>query len=148
MDIWLAESNDQIRACYPVMRQLRPQFTAEAFLARVRFQQEHGYHLVCLESSGLPVAVAGYQVRETLIDGRFLHVDDLVALDSERSRGHGAQLLAWLAQRAEELGCASLQLDSGVQRGDAHRFYDREGLARTAVHFELTVRRTNAGDAP
>jgi hypothetical protein len=28
-----------------------------------------------------------------------------------------------------------LHLDSGVQRLDAHRFYDREGFDRTCIHF-------------
>ena len=58
MGIRVAESDDEIRACYPVMRQLRPHFTLDAFLERVRFQQERGYCLVFLEVDGAPVAVA------------------------------------------------------------------------------------------
>ena len=122
------------------MRQLRPQYSVDSFLARVRFQQEFGYRLVCLESNGAPVAVAGYQIRETLIDGRFLHVDDLVTDDVHRSRGHGAALLLWLIDRAHELGCESLQLDSAARREDAHRFYEREGLDRITYHFSRRTR--------
>jgi len=92
----VAETDDEIRVCYPVMRQLRPSFTLESFLERVGFQRRMGYHLVYLEVDDDAVAVAGYQIRETLVDGRFLHVDDLVTLDTRRSRGHGAVLLRWL----------------------------------------------------
>ena len=144
----VAESDDEIRACYPVMRQLRPHFTLDAFLERVRFQQERGYCLVFLEVDGAPVAVAGYKIRETLIDGRFLHVDDLVTSDVDRSQGHGSELLRWLGQRAEELSCLSLQLDSGVQRKDAHRFYEREGLTCTAYHYDFPIRGPASLDAP
>jgi GNAT superfamily N-acetyltransferase len=136
----MAETDDEIRRCYPVMRQLRPSFTLESFLERVGFQRGMGYHLVYLEVDGAAVAVAGYQIRETLVDGRFLHVDDLVTLDTERSRGHGAALLRWLVGHAEELACESLQLDTGVWREDAHRFYEREGLERFAYHYAVTMR--------
>jgi GNAT superfamily N-acetyltransferase len=134
------EADHEIRACYAVMRQLRPHFTLEGFVARVRQQRNLGYHLVALEGEGGPVAVAGYQIRETLADGRFLHLDDLVTLDSERSRGYGAELLRWLGKRARELSCESLQLDSAVWREEAHRFYVREGLSRIAYHFALPTK--------
>jgi GNAT superfamily N-acetyltransferase len=134
------ESDHQVRACYVVMRQLRPHFTLEAFVVRVRLQQSLGYRLVCLEGEGRPVAVAGYQIRETFADGRFLHLDDLVTLNNERSRGYGAELLQWLAVRARELNCESLQLDSAVWREEAHRFYEREGLSRIAYHFALPTK--------
>ena len=139
MRVRVAETDDEIRVCYPVMRQLRPSFTLESFLERVGFQRGMGYYLAYLEVDDAAVAVAGYQIRETLVDGRFLHVDDLVTLDTERSRGHGGVLLRWLVGRAEELSCESLQLDSGVWRGDAHRFYEREGLERIAYHYAVNM---------
>jgi GNAT superfamily N-acetyltransferase len=140
----VAETDDEIRVCYPVMRQLRPSFTLESFLERVGFQRGMGYRLVYLEVDDAAVAVAGYQIRETLVDGRFLHVDDLNTLDTERSRGYGAALLRWLVGRATELSCESLQLDSGVWRGDAHRFYEREGLERIAYHYAVNMRSVGA----
>jgi GNAT superfamily N-acetyltransferase len=142
MGVRFAETDEEIRACYPVMRQLRPSFTLESFIERISFQRRIGYQLVYLEVDGAVVAVAGYQIRETLIDGRFLHVDDLVTLDTERSHGRGAALLRWLVERAEDLSCESLQLDSGVWRGDAHRFYEREGLERIAYHYAVNMRPT------
>ena len=134
------ESNRDIAGCYAAMRQLRPHFTLEGFVARVLLQRSLGYHLVALEGEGGPVAVAGYQIRETLSDGRFLHVEDLVTLDQHRSRGYGAELLRWLVKRARELDCVSLQLDSAVWRKEAHHFYERQGLDRIAYHFALTTK--------
>ena len=37
--------------------------------------------------------------------------------------------------RARAAGCSVLDLDSGVQRRDAHRFYMREGLTISSFHF-------------
>ena len=70
---------------------------------------------------------------------RKLYVDDLVTLASERSRGVGALMLAELFDRAKASGCEVLDLDSNVQRGDAHRFYMREGLTISAFHFVRAV---------
>lgn len=135
--IRVAHSSAEIDGCYPVMSQLRPSYSPESFRARVREQQARGYVLAFLEHGTRVVAVAGYQIRETLIDGRFLHVDDLVTDEDHRSRGYGAKLLMWLRKEAQAHGCRSLQLDSGVQRSDAHRFYEQQGCRRIAIHFAI-----------
>lgn len=140
MRIRVAQTDQQIADCYAVMQELRPHFTLESFVERVNFQRQAGYSLVYLETGGAPVAVAGFQVRETLADGRFLHVDDLVTLKVERSRGYGAKLLRWLTERARELSCDGVQLDSAVRRQDAHRFYEREGMNVIAYHFGFPLR--------
>ncbi|MFC4556496.1 GNAT family N-acetyltransferase [Georgenia faecalis] len=62
------------------------------------------------------VAVAGWRVIASTSAIRKLYVDDLATAAAERSRGHGAALLAALAERGRELGCDAVELDSGVQR--------------------------------
>ena len=139
MDIMLAESDQEIGACFEVMHQLRPHLTPDTFLSRVRSQQEVGYRLAYVEEEGRPVALAGFRILETLGSGRFLNVDDLVTLDSERSKGHGALLLNWLFRQAEAESCQRLELDSALRRKDAHRFYEREGMAISAYRFAITI---------
>jgi GNAT superfamily N-acetyltransferase len=135
MNILIAATDTEISACYPVMRELRPHVTLEQFLSRVRRQEAAGYRLVCVQASAVPVAVAGFRVMENLAWGRFLYVDDLVTLPAYRSQGYGARLLAWLRAHAAEQGCQQLHLDSGMQRKDAHRFYEREGMTKAGFHF-------------
>ena len=139
MNIQLANSDQEIAACFPVMHQLRPHLTPESFLSRVRSQEAAGYLLAYIESETRPVAVAGFRILETLGSGRFLNVDDLVTLDSERSKGYGANLLRWLIRWAEAESCQRLELDSALRRKDAHRFYEREGMAASAYRFAITI---------
>jgi GNAT superfamily N-acetyltransferase len=47
----------------------------------------------------------------------------------------GHALMQWLEQRARELSCVALVLDSGTQRTRAHRFYFREGMAVVCFNF-------------
>ena len=132
----LAESDAEIAACFPVMQQLRPHLRAEEFVQLIRTRMPGDYRLAYIEVDGRPVAVAGFRITEKLSAGRFLHIDDLVTDQSRRSRGHGAHLLSWLRSLAREQGCHSIQLDTGVQRKEAQRFYEREGMRLSAVHYE------------
>lgn len=136
----LAATDAEIIACYPVMRTLRPHLAgSEAFLRRVRQQAGAGYRLAYVQAPEGVVAVAGFRIAENLAWGRFLYVDDLVTLPDQRSKGHGARLLVWLRERAVDEGCQQLHLDSGIQRKDAHRFYAREGMTMTSLHFAELV---------
>ncbi len=48
-------------------------------------------------------------------------------------------MLDWLAGDAREEECGSLQLDSGVQRHEAHRFYFRKGMGISSYHFSKSL---------
>lgn len=139
MTIHIATTDPEIAACYPVMRELRPHLAAAQFVPQVRRQALAGYRLAYLLEQGLVVAVAGFRTGENLAWGSFLYVDDLVSLPEHRGKGHGAQLLSWLKQLALAEGCRQIHLDSGLQRKDAHRFYQREGMSPASLHFSAKI---------
>ena len=139
--IAVASTAAEIRQCYPVMRELRTHLTdEESFVNRVLRQQEQGYQLAYLESDGDVCAVAGYRILESLFSGRNLYVDDLVTRKSDRSRGFGGELLDWLIDLAREQDCETLELDSGVQRFDAHRFYFSKRMSISSYHFRIKLK--------
>ncbi len=129
--------DDEVRATYPVMRQLRPQYISEEeYAATVGRMREAGYRLVAVfDGEGQVLGVAGFRIGESLWAGRVLYVDDLVTNEDARSTGAGAKMLRWLEDEGARSGCTQLYLDSGVQRGRAHRFYFREGMTISSFHF-------------
>ena len=130
----------EIRACFPVMRQLRPYLAGpEDFAARVARQAEAGYRLLAIWVDGRPTALAGWRVQENMIHGRFLYVDDLVTDAGTRSAGHGAALIAALRAEALKEGCGKLVLDTALDNAFAHRFYFRQGLLARALRFSTDV---------
>ena len=138
--IRIAKTPKEILRCHPVMRELRPLWqNPEQFVERVQRQQEQGYQLAFVESNGEIRGVAGYRFMESLFSGRFLYVDDLVTRESDRSRGFGGELLDWLIEQAREHGCENLELDSGVQRFDAHRFYFSKRMSISSYHFRIKI---------
>jgi len=138
--ICIAKTPEQIRRCFPAMRELRTHISNEAeFVERVQRQQKQGYQLAFLESGGEVRAVAGYRLLESLFSGKNLYVDDLVTRDSDRSRGFGGELMDWLINEARANRCETIELDSGVQRFDAHRFYFSKRMSISSYHFRSKV---------
>ena len=134
--ISIARDVADLQRCHPVMRELRPKFeSADDFVAQVQRQQKQGYAIAFVEAEGQVRAVAGYRYLESLFSGKFLYVDDLVTREADRSRGFGGDLLDWLFDEAVAHGCERLELDSGVQRADAHRFYFSKRMTVTSFHF-------------
>jgi GNAT superfamily N-acetyltransferase len=131
----LAQTDAEIEACHPVMVQLRPHVPADGFVARVRRMEATGYRLASIADGGSVRAVAGFRFLDQLVRGKVLYVDDLVTDQAARSQGYGEALLAWLYSHAREQGCTALELDSGVHRGGAHRFYFRQRMTISAYHF-------------
>ena len=138
MHIRLAETDQDIARCHPVMVQLRPHLAdVDVFVAQVKRQFAEGFRLAYVEHGDAVVAAAGFRVQEMLAHGRLVYVDDLVTDAAARSRGYGAALMQWLVAYAHDQGCVSLQLDSGVQRFDAHRFYFTQRMHIASYHFAL-----------
>ena len=140
-EISLATTDHQIMACWSVMRQLRPDLTDTGFAERIRLQQGSGYQLCYLAEGEIVRSVAGFRLIENLASGRVLYIDDLVTDSGARSMGSGQQLLDWLMNQAEQAGCDTLELDSGVQRFDAHRFYLRNRMHISSHHFRIQLKR-------
>lgn len=135
-----ADDDAAVRACFPVMRELRPALAgADEFAARVARQRRAGYRLLAAWRGEVPVALAGYRVQENLLHGRHLYVDDPVAAASERSRGFGARLLDALADEGRAEGCGRLVLGTGLANTLAHRFYYRQGLFAVGLGFSRSL---------
>lgn len=139
-DIRVLSGEDELRAIWPLVSQLRPEFDEARFLAQIQRQIAQGCRVsVLFDDGGAPRAFACWRVMEMLAVGLHVYVDDLVTDQTVRSRGYGKAMLDWLKAEARRLGCARLQLDSGTQRQDAHAFYLREGLRIEAFHFGIAL---------
>jgi len=135
-----AGTNSELERCYRVMVELRPHLTQDAFMRATRRQDEQdGYRLVYVEDEGEVMAVAGFRIMQLLVTGRTLYIDDIVTAEERRSRGYGKHLFEWLARHARDQECKTIELDSGVQRTAAHRFYFRQRMHISSFHFRLKL---------
>lgn len=138
MHISIAHTDEERLACFEVLQELRRKLSRDTFLDDVKRLGKEGFTLVRLEDPDVR-AVAGFREMELFATGRILYVDDLVTASAHHSKGYGRVLLHWLRQETRRRGLSALELDSGSERADAHRFYRREGLESVALKFVVPV---------
>jgi GNAT superfamily N-acetyltransferase len=119
----------------PVLRELRPDLDAARLTAVYAEGHRQGLRFLVAYDGDRCVGVAGWRILALTFATRKLYVDDLVTASDGRSQGVGHALLAELEERGRAAGCTVLDLDSGVQRHDAHRFYLRERMHISSHHF-------------
>jgi GNAT superfamily N-acetyltransferase len=79
--------------------------------------------------------ISAYIDLESVRFGRRCWVEDLAVSPVHRSEGVGKALLDAAKEWAREEGASHLELDSGDERLDAHRFYEREEPSWTSRCF-------------
>ena len=119
----------------PVLAQLRFFFNDTATTEIYTEGHPQGLRFLVAYAGDRCVGVAGWRMVALTFAVRKLYVDDLVTTADGRSQGVGHALLAELESRARAAGCTVIDLDSGVQRHDAHRFYFRERMHISSHHF-------------
>ncbi len=139
MNIKLAQTDAEKRACFTVLKELRTHLEEAEFLPQLKRLETQDYQLAFVQDESRVVAVAGFWLSEAFAYGKYLHVYDLVTSEAARSKDYSKALLDYLKALAREAGCAQLHLDSGVQRFRAHKFYLREGFVISSHHFQLLL---------
>lgn len=130
------ETDADLKASFPVMKELRPHLQdAAAYVVQVMHQRTQGYRLLAAWQDGAIVGLAGYRQMDNLIYGRFVYVDDLVVSASLHRSGIGEQLLRAARQQAVAAQCRHFVLDTGLHMALAQRFYFRQGLLARGMHF-------------
>ncbi|WP_233967651.1 GNAT family N-acetyltransferase [Pectobacterium polaris] len=136
----LIDSEQDYLACFDTMHELRPHLLdAATFVAQVRRQAQQGYRLMAAWQGDRVMAVAGYRIQENLLYGRFLYVDDLVAVAGARRQSLGGMLIEALRKEAQRQDCAHLVLDTALGNALAQRFYFRQGLLSKGLHFSQAL---------
>ncbi|KMM38470.1 GNAT family N-acetyltransferase [Guptibacillus hwajinpoensis] len=135
-------SKAEIIEAFPVMKQLRAHLDEDTYLDLVLEAKEiDRYKMFALINGEEIVAVTGFKPMTTLYYGRFVWVCDLVTNDNERSKGYGEKLLTYVHNWAKENKYESVALSSGLQRKDAHRFYENKmDYDKVSYVFKATLK--------
>jgi GNAT superfamily N-acetyltransferase len=91
--------------------------------------------LVAHDGGTLIAFCTAYVELDSVRFGRRCWVEDFAVDPERRSQGVGAALLDAAKDWARSAGATHLELDSGLARVDAHRFYEREGGTRQSFTF-------------
>lgn len=138
-EIQSALSDEQILSCFDLLKILRPELEVTGFVKRVRLQEEEGYQLIFISDEEAIRSVAGFRTAHFLAWGKVLYVDDLITSPEARGTGFGTHLLKWLMGEAKRQGCDAIHLDTGIERGEAHRLYLNLGMKINCLHLSMDL---------
>lgn len=127
MRIQEIHTKEEIEAVYPIMNQLRTHLTKDMYMDLVQEAMDNDrYHMAAGWDGGEIVAVIGFKPMTTLYYGRFVWVCDLITDSKKRSKGYGEILLSYVEEWARDRTYEKVALSSGLQRFEAHRFYEEK----------------------
>jgi GNAT superfamily N-acetyltransferase len=117
---------DQWLEAFPVMKQLRTDLTEVMYLNLLSEMTKDGYRLFALYSEGKVVSLACLSWRINFYNKKHIFIYDLVTDEDARSCGYGEKMLKYIHEWAQEIGAEYVSLESGLQRTEAHRFYEEK----------------------
>lgn len=124
---------------YSILNELRTNLTKLDYLDRLETMVKEGYQMYALYDQEI-VALAGIAIRTNFYCGKHLFIYDLVTSQTKRSKGYGENLLRFIEELASEEKCEMVTLESGLQRQNAHRFYENKmGFAKSSYSFRKHI---------
>ncbi|MBL4930376.1 GNAT family N-acetyltransferase [Clostridium paridis] len=119
-------NKEEMLKAFKVMKQLRPHLDEKEYFKLTEDMKKEGYKLFGLFIEEKIVAITGFIKLTNLYYGKHVWVYDLVTDENERSKKYGETLLSYVAKWAKENDCKVVALSSGLQRVEAHRFYEEK----------------------
>ncbi|KXW56703.1 GNAT family N-acetyltransferase [Ferrovum sp. PN-J185] len=81
-----------------------------------------------------------FRITTNTMVGRKIYSEDLVADPKAPVKGVGHLMMDYLKEVGRQRGCVSIELESGTQREQAHRFYFKEGFVIKAFGFKQSLK--------
>ena len=108
-------------------KQLRSHLREDEYVSLIQSAvNDHHYRIFGVLDGDALKGVVGFMPMTTLYYGSFIWICDLVTDENARSKGYGKRLLNFVEVYAKEHGVTKVALSSGLQRQDAHRFYEEK----------------------
>jgi GNAT superfamily N-acetyltransferase len=138
--IFSVEDESDLERCFPIIRELRPHLGLDEYKKIYRNAHVNdGYQTVAVEVQGQIIAAMGYRFISDFVRGKHLYIDDLICLESVRSRGLGAELLKYAEGIASKSDCKTLRLCTGIENERGVNFYDRNGWTKRAFAYTKKI---------
>ena len=142
MTIETVQNYYEILKCSGAIQALRPLLTDDIYTDAVKQTLADNRQIIFIED-GSPdaAAVAVFDTGYNLFRGKYIYIDDLSTLPTQRGKGYAGMLLDWIAEYARKEGFNEIHLDSGVNaaRTDAHRLYLNKRFQVASLHFVARV---------
>ncbi len=121
---------------YEVIKELYPSLTKEAYETDLlAMLPNNAYGQVAVFLGNECIGISGFWIGTKLWCGKYLEIDNLVVSAKHRSKGVGKLMIDYLFEKAQELGCSMMALDSYTTNFSAHKLFYNEQFGPKGFHF-------------
>ncbi|WP_304546070.1 GNAT family N-acetyltransferase [Sulfurimonas microaerophilic] len=129
----------ELDTAWEVVKQLRVSLDYKEFEDLIYEMRDINYTMIGIFERDKLITYAGVAVTTNLYHKRHLFVYELVTDEMFRSKGYGVMILDYLKDYAKMAACENLVLSSGLEREDAHRFYEKNGFSKKSFVFVKNI---------
>lgn len=130
-----ATENDVV-PLIPLMEQLGYQISEADLLENIKLHLSPAYALFVSEMAGKLIGFISIHIyRYPHLKDSLSRITALCVDANYRSFGIGGKLLTYAEKYIKSRGCKLIELTSGIQREDAHRFYEKYGYKEKRKRF-------------
>ncbi len=129
----------ELYTAYDVLKQLRINLSYEEFEDLIYDMRDMQYKMIGIFDGDELITYAGVNVQTNLYHKRHLFVFDLVTDEKYRSKKYGKMMLEYLYDYAKMGMCENIVLSSGLQKVDAHKFYESHGFFKKSFVYIKSV---------
>ena len=127
---------------FPLINEMYPTITMEEYSTEPDNILPNNYKQLVVFEGEDKICINGYWVENKLWCGKYLELDNVFTSAKHRSRGVGDLIFAHLENKAKELNCTMLALDSYTDNFKAHKFFYDKGYIPRGFHFINILDRT------
>ena len=120
---------------FSLINEMYPTITREEYSNELDIMLPNNYKQVVVFEGEEMIGICGYWVGNKLWCGKYLELDNVITSAKHRSRGVGDLIFAHLENKAKELNCTMLALDSYTDNFKAHKFFYDKGYIPRGFHF-------------
>jgi GNAT superfamily N-acetyltransferase len=125
---------------YPLIRQLNPEMTKQAFTQHLKVMVKNGYRAIAAVEGKKILGTSGFWTGARFWCGKYIEPDNVVVDQNQRSRGIGKLLMQWIESEARRQKCDIVMMDAYTHNTESHRFYYREGYIIKGFCFVKNMR--------
>lgn len=105
-----------------------------------KMQSDEDHYTVIAETNKQVVGFMGFFTGIAYnYDGEYIQIIALAVLKEFQGRGIGSELLKWLEEFAINKNINSFGVNSGLQRIDTHKFYEKNNYTKRSYSFSKDI---------
>ena len=128
-------TKEEMLKSFPLIKEMYPNITQEEYSDELDLMIPNNYKQVIVFQENEMLGISGYWVGNKLWCGKYLELDNVFTSSKHRSKGVGDLIFQHLENKAKELNCTMLALDSYTDNFKAHKFFYDKGYIPRGFHF-------------